>query len=346
MTAARPRSPFVVSPAYDWAFFLLAPIAALALGILVAVSDTAQSPFIFAGADTTLAGFAIGALIHAHLVAVVFRSHANASVFRQHPVRFVAVPIALFALLVASEWAATASLVIATFWDVYHSGAQTFGFARLYDRNAGASPETGRRLDFLLNQVLYAGPILAGVSLGAHLDELEAFGALDDPFAQLIATVPANVLGWRAWITWGVLAVGTMVVAYYVFAYVRLARAGHPVSRLKVFLLGATGLCSIYTWTFDSWGEAFFIMNLFHGVQYLALVWAIERKNIASRFFRERARSTLYAALFFFGSVLVYGLAVELMYASWQAAWALTMVVSLMHFWYDGFVWSVRAGAV
>jgi hypothetical protein len=47
--------------------------------------------------------------------------------------------------------------VLATFWDVYHSALQTFGFARIYDRKAGNDPMVGRRLDWHLNQLLYAG---------------------------------------------------------------------------------------------------------------------------------------------------------------------------------------------
>ncbi len=52
----------------------------------------------------------------------------------------------------------------------------------------------------------------------------------------------------------------------------------------------STGLVSIYTWGFNTWGEAFFIMNVFHAVQYFGIV----------------------------------------------------LVMSIMHFWYDGFIWSVQ----
>ena len=50
---------------------------------------------------------------------------------------------------------------------------------------------------------------------------------------------------------------------------------------LKIWLVASTGFVSIYTWGFNSWGQAFLIMNLFHAVQYLALVWAMEGKRIA-----------------------------------------------------------------
>ena len=50
-------------------------------------------------------------------------------------------------------------------------------------------------------------------------------------------------------------------------------RQGYRVSMQKVWLLASTALCSIYTWGFDSFGQAFFIMNFFHAWQYFALVW-------------------------------------------------------------------------
>jgi hypothetical protein len=40
--------------------------------------------------------------------------------------------------------------------------------------------------------------------------------------------------------------------------------------------------------------------------------------------------------------VLAYGFLAELVDSRRQALWAVTIVISLMHFWYDGFVWSVR----
>jgi hypothetical protein len=43
----------------------------------------------------------------------------------------------------------------------------------------------------------------------------------------------------------------------------------------------------------------------------------------------------------FLAGVLSYGAAAALVDTSQRELWAVTMVVSLMHFWYDGFVWSV-----
>ena len=164
------RSPYIVGPIYDWVFFLAPPMLCLALGILVADTAITDELWLLGGEEDSLSGFVLGTLIHAHLVAVLFRSHANPAIRRLYPLRFLAVPGLLCAAIVASPWIAVAASVVATFWDVWHSGAQTFGFARIYERNIyernhGTPPDQGRRLDFWLHQLLYAGPILAGATL-------------------------------------------------------------------------------------------------------------------------------------------------------------------------------------
>ena len=234
-------------------------------------------------------------------------------------------------------WVLIATTVVATFWDVWHSGAQTFGFARIYERNQGNPPELGRRLDFWLNQLLYAGPILAGATLMDHVD---SFGNFEDVGDALFASVPAQVDGIAGYMTWVVVGIVTVFVIAYVLAYWHLARRGWRPSWPKIWLLASTGFVSVYTWGFNSWGQAFLIMNLFHGVQYLALVWAMEGRRFSGQM--RLAKQPRLALGLFLGSVFAYGIGVQALDSDRTSIWAITMVVSLMHFWYDAFVWSVR----
>jgi hypothetical protein len=333
------RTRYIVPRGYDWAFFLVPPVAALVLGISVSDSWLASDQFVFGGDDDTLVGFFMTAVIHAHLVAVVLRSHGNPEIRRRYPIRFFAVPAILLVAIVASPWFAVLAAVIATFWDVWHSGAQTFGFARIYERNAGTPPELGRRLDFWLNQLLYAGPMLAGATLMDHVDSFDDFAKVGD---ALLASVPARVSESSQLLTWVVLAVGGAFVVAYVIVYWRLAQRGYRPSWLKLWLVGSTACVSIYSWGFNSWGQAFLIMNLFHGVQYLALVWATEGRRLAARL-RTTPHRTLAV---FLGAVFAYGVGVAALDTSFTVLWAITIVVSLMHFWYDAFVWSVRKAQI
>jgi hypothetical protein len=344
-TELAPRSPYIVGPVYDWILFLAPPVLSLAAGAAISGSDFSNAAFMLGGEETTAAEVTLGTVIHAHLVAVLFRSHGNPTIFRRWPLRFVLVPALLWLLVWASAWVAATATVVATFWDVWHSGAQTFGLARIYDRNAGSKPEVGRRLDFWAHQLLYAGPILAGATLIDHLEALDEFSDLG---ATFFSAVPAQAAEHQRWLTALVLGGGALFLVYYAWSQLRLRADGYARSPLTVWLVTSTGACSIVSWGFNTWGEAFFTMNLFHAVQYLALVWCTEGERITQRLrfgVTHRARRTLVLMLFV-SALLAYGVAAQVVSSSLRALWALTLVISLMHFWYDGFVWSVRKSDV
>lgn len=337
---AAGRTVYIVSPAYDWAFFLLPPLVALVVGALIAGTPLTDVTFELEGERTTTwAGLFIGTLIHGHLAAVFLRSHGNAAVFRRHRLRFLVAPVAVFAAMMVSLWAVVCVTVLVVFWDVYHSALQTFGLGRMYDVRAGNDPAIGRRLDVWLNHLLYAGPIVAGATMIFHFESFEAF---DDVGAAFLASVPARMVTNHRYISWAVIAAGTLFLVYYALAYRALVKRGYKVSFPKVWLLSSTGLCSIYTWGFNPWGQAFFIMNLFHAVQYLALIYWSEGGHLRRRLRLDRLRAgKLIGAVIFLGGVLAYGLWAELAPAESRVLWSLTQTVALMHFWYDGFIWSV-----
>jgi hypothetical protein len=267
------------------------------------------------------------------------RSHGNRAVFATHPWRFTAVPVALLAAMTASPWIAVSVSVLATFWDVYHSALQTFGLGRIYDARRGNDPRVGRSLDRWLNLLLYVGPILAGATLMNHVKDFNEFEAVGSAF---FTAIPAWVASRQRYLTWAVLLGAPPFIAWYVWSYWRLHRAGYRVSREKVALFASTALCSVYAWGLNPLGEAFFIMNLFHAVQYFALVWWVEGGTLVGLFRLGRVPGARLVAL----ALLVV---LALGYGLWATAFATpgvwlnaTLVVSIMHFWYDGFIWSVR----
>ena len=337
---SRRRTPYIVSALYDWVFFLAPPLLTFLLGYLVDLGNMGREVFTWWGQTVTINTVMVGVFIHAHLVIVFWRSHGNADVRQQFRWRMFAVPLLLFVGMTVSVWVAVCASVLATFWDVYHSGAQTFGFARIYEVRAGNDPLAGRRRDFWLNQVLYAGPIVAGATM---LDHFEDFGEFKAVHSAFFTRIPTQMETNQVYFTWAILAIGVVLVVDYVWAAWRDHRAGKVVPWQKVFLLSSTGLVSIYSWGFNPWGEAFLIMNVFHALQYFGIVWATEHRNMQRtlRLDGVTAGRALTWVTFVLGAVL-YGLAVE----AWGGAtwwfWRVTIVVSLMHFWYDGFIWSVR----
>jgi hypothetical protein len=177
------------------------------------------------------------------------------------------------------------------------------------------------------------------VNLAEHLKSFEQFERVD---AAFLASFGRVVLSYQNPLRVAVLVVGGLSLAAYLAYCARLARSGYHFPRPKLLLYLATAVCSILAWGFGSFGDAFLIMNFFHAWQYFALVWWSEKARIAA-FFRSGPQVAF--ALF---------LLVAFTYGYWRASrpadivlfLAVANVVSILHFWYDGFIWSVRRGDV
>ena len=88
-------------------------------------------------------------------------------------------------------------------------------------------------------------------------------------------------------------------------------------------------------------------MNVFHAFQYFGMVWWSERRSIM-RGLRVDGYcwGGLAAAALLVGVAVTYGGLVEAISSSHRWWWSLTLTVVIMHFWYDGFIWSVKKGDV
>lgn len=342
----KPLSPFIVNPAYDYICFIFCPLIAFLLGYLVTLKINPGSSQWLSFAEESRKTFHhifYTPFIFAHLVLVFFRSHLNKKIFQLYPFRFAVVPVALLFAMLLSNWVLAFCGMIAIWWDVYHSSLQTFGLARIYDRKKDNDPNVGRRLDYWLNIVIYAGPILAGVNFIQHvLFSTQELGLVQ---TALSTEAPVFIASGKKYISWVTICIGCLYLVYYVMAYWDLHRKGYYVSFQKVLLLISTAICTLFAWGFNSFGEGFFIVNFFHAFQYFALVWWSEKNNMV------KLMRTNKMAL---GKVITFVLMIGLTfgYGFWadkantgeygKQAMAITLVVSLMHFWYDGFIWSVR----
>lgn len=331
---------YIVGARYDWAFFILAPLWALGLGLLLGWTPLGTPRYpLFGRSESTLSIFS-GIFTASHLFIVFFRSHGNATIFKTYPKRFVWVPLILFSAMMLSSWVLIAAFVISVWWDVYHSGLQTFGLGRIYDSKYNADCQTGRMLDYGLNLVLYAAPIFAGVSFADHVVHFQEFYGVGSPKLGALAEL---LMAQRP--VWAWLAAGITVpyLFYYLWAYRNLSKRGYVISRQKIALLVSTALCSVWAWGFNPFGQAFFIMNFFHSLQYFALVAHTEQSSLEKRLGLSGFEwKKLAICLLIVITAAAYGVWAEFCGESNHTAFSLLITVSLLHFWYDGFIWSVR----
>lgn len=341
------RSGFIIGPVSDALFIIGAPLLALGLAIPLFALPAAAFQWPIMGQKADIRQVFILAFIEAHLVLVYFRSHGNVNIFRAYPLRFTVVPIALVVATVWSPYLFEIIALIAIWWDVYHSSLQTFGFGRIYDAKLKNAPTAGRRLDYWMSLFLYTGPVLAGAHFVDHLNlgraELGLFAMSPTLFSDLLCRrAPDFFSRNQVYLAAAVLGTGVPFLAYYLYSYRRLEREGYRVSWQKVWLYIITGSVSIYVWGFRSFFDAFWVMNFFHALQYFAIVSFTERQNLSRLFRVDRIPyGGVLASVWTVTLCLLYGLWVgRQLSGSWTASLVLT--TSIMHFWYDGFIWSVK----
>jgi hypothetical protein len=272
----------------------------------------------------------------AHLFAVIPRAYFNPEVFADHRFRLTVVPILLIAALVYSPLAFAVGGVAAVFWDVHHSAMQNFGLARIYDMKAGNDPHQLRKVDMRLNWVLYVGPLAAGSSLMAHL---HAFDRLAEGGLMQIARLPGVLEGQTTVISVIAIAAWIFTFGWAALEYRKAIRSGYRLPAHKLVLTGSTGLVSLLAWGFSSPAVALISINIYHAIQYFALVWLKEGGRMSAK----TGLKGLLALILFCALCEAAGVAYS--YAqSTHLQWFIAPFIacSLLHFWYDSFVWSVR----
>jgi len=338
-TAASAQRPsgYLSGPVFDGVLIIFAPAIAVVAAKILFGTSFSEEPL---HAGDSLATILLGTMLMAHLVLTFARSHGNSRIFWAHPWRFTLVPLLLLAGMLTSTWFLVFIGVLTTCWDEWHSGAQTFGLCRIYESRAGNDPREGRRLDLWMNMVVWLGPLLGGVTLIDHATTLgEDFESVSP---VLMEAIPYQAAVWQRTITQLAVLTGVVSTVVYIGAHWRMARRGARVSVQKVALMVTTGAVSIYAWGFHSIAEAFFVMNVFHYPQYFGLVWLTERENMLRRLSLAKARNGTAILLFAFLAVpFSIGLVLDRMPLT-DNTLAFFLLLSLLHFWYDGFIWSVR----
>lgn len=348
---AAPR--YIVGPAYDRVLFIFSPLIALVLGLAL-FSDDVFNPEVRlrwwdprARPDFAMPFlmFFISVFTHAHLIIVFFRSHGNDRIYRLFPICFRVVPALLLLAMLTWQWAFVAVGVLVVWWDVYHSALQTFGLARIYDVRNGNPPDAGRRADYLLALIMYIGPIFAGANfvLQEHVKHFEQFQRVDWPF---LGGLGEQILRRQPELRVLIFGTAAVMLLIYIQQYRRLAHTrGYSMPRPKLLLLLSTAACSVIAWGLLSVGEAFFIMNFFHALQYFAIVWWSESGTLVKLFGLQSVQirtRTAIALVLLVVPAFAYGIWSTVKPGFGIGVVAVSHVVSIMHFWYDGFIWSVR----
>lgn len=269
------------------------------------------------------------------------RAYGDRELFRRFRWRFLlAPPAALAAAMAFSLYDLHGLELVLLLWATWHIMMQTYGILRIYDMKRGHRDALSRKLGFAL-----CGSVFL---VGIVFSDARVFGIAE---IMLRVGLPLPSPAWLAAVRWAAaLAVAASTSAYLVN---ELRRGWSSVSSIKLLLLLSTAW--LY-WTCGSVttnlliGVAMF--EIFHALQYYAIVWTYNRR-LADRVGKQFGslgflfRNRWYLLPLYIAIIAVFG-SLRLITESVHEPLAQKMLLAclaastLLHFYYDGFIWKVR----
>lgn len=331
--AATAGSRWIISPLYDSVFIVGTPF----LSIL----------FVF-GLGTFVTGETLMAVVMAlgatgHHVPGFLRTYGDPDLFERFKLRLLVIPPLLFsAVYLMTRNDLNGVGIVFLVWVTWHTLMQHYGFMRIYDAKVGAFSPVTARLDWVVS---IAGFILmtalSPLETGAFLSHIYAYGI---PYMEAgtfhairvatIAVCLAGCIAWAGHTAW------------------QVAR-GRPVSPIKVTLtLTTMGLLYFAQVITSDPIVALLLFEIFHDLQYDALVWAYNRKLVEkagtrkSRFMQVLFRRKGSMLLLYVGIILAYGgMSLPWLWDQqgdlYTVAKSFFITSALLHFYYDGFIWKI-----
>jgi hypothetical protein len=324
LAPSQPKRGWIESPLFDLGLFSLSPIAGLFVILPILISPKGLHVFI---AATYLI-----AIPHYFSSFSFYLGDENLAYYRTRRLAFFAGPvlilIGVMALRLTNLDAAVQSALYV--WNVFHVSMQSTGILALYRRLHGGS----------LSESRFARASLLGVNGSLAFLHIDRF----PPIYQSLLRIDFPV--WAIHATFlGVAVVGL------IFYFDKLRRRAKPIRAPEfTFLVSSLLLFHPYLWVRDS-NLATFGMLMGHFLQYLGIVWLLNRRKYATLQGSERQRllssiSTKTPLLVL--TLLSVGLAFYV--AQKSSAWLGVPVsyvilwnsLALVHFYLDGLIWAFK----
>lgn len=328
--ATNPANPYIISPRVDLLLIVGAVILCPAL-LLPAAAWT--SPYTVWLVVTTFG--AVG-----HHFPSFLRTYGDREIFQTYRTRLIVAPILLFAVTLGfSLNGLHGMLLIAFCWAIWHGMMQHFGFMRIYDIKVRSMDKTTARLDWWISFSWFGLCLaLSPHQGGSLLDALYNSGLPIVP-VQHIELVRSGLISLTAVVT--LIYIGHSVIG------------NHPRSWMKLGLLAST--CGYVYLVRVITKDPFLSVALFellHDIQYLAIVWAFNRRQVekggGNVIMRFLYRPSPASVAFYVGACLLYGAFAFTVFTKVESGMvksvleAVLITSGLLHFYYDGFIWKLR----
>jgi len=324
--AARPVRTWLVSPGFDLLFVANVLWWPLAVVLALGAAPAVMGP---------LTLFQIYFLSTPHRWITLILVFCDSERFWKNPVRYGGIGVSLIVSGLALVWVgslapqATNSLMLLMMvdyaWNAWHFAAQHAGIARIYSRTS--------RPDLEEASVRFERMALRLLILWAFLRQAVYVSQSREVFQQVLGNLPA--LGWLD----PIVMTPAVIVLLKELRDFRSDGRGRLAYLASVICLYVGQLLAIRSQN-QAWMQAlFFGTAIFHSTEYLAIVnWSVQKRTTG--IWQYQITRTGLAVLVF---MAILGITNYAMASTWAYGWALlTLLVSLLHYGYDGMIWKAR----
>lgn len=335
---SRPASTaWILSPTLDLVFLVGTPVLVVpAIWIIGRHWATPEQ------IDLVVASFAS----FAHHLPGFYRCYGDANLFARFRWRFLLAPplfLAVSALFLFQDLHGLTLVLL--LWGTWHGMMQTYGFMRIYDLKGGHQKHWSKYLDFSVCFAIFAaGMLYSDARVNAVITGLWQSG------------VPPLDAAWLPRLRGAcAVLVGLVVLCYGTNAVLSLRRG--QINSPKLLLATMTGSLYLLAGTATTnvlVGIAMF--EVFHAAQYYAVVWTYNRRladawrgrlgALTTQLLRPGPLLAMYvASIAGFGCVRYFGSALSEPLTQ-KCLLSLIATSTLLHFYFDGFIWKVRQRSI
>ncbi len=333
---------WILGPRRDLLLFILTPLLIIPIGLAAKGLVPVE----------TLSLYVLGLGGFGHHLPGFIRAYSDPDLFHRFKLRFTLVPALLISTCALYSYLNLNALVCATVaWGTWHGAMQINGFMRIYDSKVKSFRLATARLDAFLCVAWFGAAILH--SPAKQFSLITQFYASGGP---LITPAAFGAFRW-AWDA----ATAVITLLFLANAY-RQMKAGSPPSAVKFAVMVSSFAFWWYcTVALNNLVLGIVLWEIFHDVQYNALVWIFERQRVDRDFHvgaaekllfgRGPARLACYALLILaygsigtFSSFGDFNIPERAFLGTGASQWLLriTIASALLHFYFDGFIWRVR----
>ena len=286
-----------------------------------------------------------------HFLLTGVRLYGSPVVFSRWRERLVWSPVLLIVFaFVLLKYAPLTLVLVIVLWDHQHSFMQQHGFARIYDRKAGAGSAATKNFDLAFNWVFFGNMLIVSPLFSTIWVRM---------LHEWRIPIEAETVSLVQSVSWTIAAIyGCVYVAHAVYC----VRQGHPLNPLKYLFL----LASYFLWYYTSFTSDYLMVyavahRIMHGVQYNVMIYYFN-KHLAERdpdhpsllaYLAQpqnlKVGILLCAACTVVWVVLTEGHLRDLGFGMLGFgvdfdlfSFSLISSFAMLHYWYDAFIWKTR----